>query len=387
MNLEIMEPVNSQLTNSGNTSGIDPIPSQQLLSLHLIKPTIDVKMEPGFDPNNKLGYSLMNFKTGDKFFGEIKTNVKANENGKTRKVTIKSSWTITELNNKTGKITVKDTGNRVYNSNLKTVKLLDPAKELKDKLEEAKKARRQYELGSLKTENKLFNLINAGLKNFWMVGPAGCGKTTICTIVAKMLDRPEYIVPCSIGTSSATFEGYKYPNRETTEFSKYYSQPSIIVIDEFTALDPSVAQVLNSALANDMLMTTTGLVHRHPDCIIVATSNTFGNGASRQYVANNQLDASTIDRFVGGILEVDYDLDYESQYDKEVLNYIKILRKAIKEGQLRRIASTRMLKAGCLLKNKDIKDWKSLLIVNWTSNEKEILKSYTEHEEIVINNT
>ena len=34
---------------------------------------------------------------------------------------------------------------------------------------------------------------------------------------------------------------------------------------------------------------------------------------------NNQLDASTIDRFVGAIIEVDYSKEYESQYDTEVV--------------------------------------------------------------------
>lgn len=112
-----------------------------------------------------------------------------------------------------------------------------------------------------------------------------------------------------------------------------------------TALDPSVAQVINAALANGEIETTTGTVLRHPECIIIATSNTFGNGADRQYVANNQLDASTIDRFTGAIIEVDYSVKYESQFDHEVVDYIYLLRNCIKINSLRRIASTRMIQA------------------------------------------
>lgn len=97
-----------------------------------------------------------------------------------------------------------------------------------------------------------------------------------------------------------------------------------------TALDPSVAQVINAALANGEIETTTGTVLRHPECIIIATSNTFGNGADRQYVANNQLDASTIDRFTGAIIEVNYSVKYESQFDHEVVDYIYLLRNCIK---------------------------------------------------------
>ena len=167
--------------------------------------------------------------------------------------------------------------------------------------------------------------------------------------------------------------GYKYPTRESTKFAEYYAKPSVILIDEMTALDPAVGQVLNAALANGEIETTTGLVCRHPECIIIATSNTFGNGASRQYVANNQLDASTIDRFTGGIIEVNYSVDYESQYDTDVVNYVWKLREIIKECNLRRVASTRMIQSGHLMKKAYFKNWKEMLITNWTDSEKEMV--------------
>ena len=191
--------------------------------------------------------------------------------------------------------------------------------------------------------------------------------------LAKELDLPYLCISCGIGTSSTEFLGYKYPNRESTKFAEYYSKPSIILLDEFTALDPSVAQICNAALANDEIETTTGTVYRDPNCIIVATSNTYGGGASRQYVANNQLDASTIDRFVGGIIEVEYSEQYESQYDLEVVEYVHCLRDIIKEYDLRRIASTRMIQAGVALKKSHVKNWKQQLIINWAENEKRIL--------------
>jgi len=225
---------------------------------------------------------------------------------------------------------------------------------------------------SMNPEVKLETLINAGINNIWMVGPAGCGKSTMVKQAAVALGKQFHIISCGIGTSAAIFEGYKYPSREATDFSKYYAQDSIILIDEMTALDPSVAQVLNAALANDMIITTTGPVYRNPNCIIVATSNTFGNGASRQYVANNQLDASTIDRFVGGIIEVDYSKEYESQFDEEVVTYVNAIRSIIKDNELRRIASTRMIINGCKSKKAMLLDWRELLIINWTIAEKEV---------------
>ena len=200
--------------------------------------------------------------------------------------------------------------------------------------------------------------------------------------VADTLGLPYICISCGIGTSSTEFVGYKYPNRESTKFAEYYAKPSIILLDEFTALDPAVAQICNAALANDEIETTTGTVYRDPNCIIIATSNTYGSGASRQYVANNQLDASTIDRFIGGIIEVNYSDEYESQYDYTVVQYVNTLRNIIKEYDLRKIASTRMIQAGCKLKSNFIKNWKELLISNWSDNEKKIVQTYFEEHKI-----
>lgn len=257
----------------------------------------------------------------------------------------------------------------------------EDTKELVDKLkkkqEEEKRLKEiQFSFQSLEPEDKLKKLIEAGMNNIWMVGPAGCGKSTIARNIAKELDIPYLCISCGIGTSATEFTGYKYPTREATKFAEFYAKKSLILIDEMTALDPSVAQVINAALANGEIETTTGTVLRHSECIIVATSNTFGSGADRQYVANNQLDASTIDRFTGAIIEVDYSKKYESQFDQKVRDYIHLLRACIKINSLRRIASTRMIQAAEKMKKIGMSDWKDLLIINWSDTEKKIVGEY-----------
>lgn len=262
----------------------------------------------------------------------------------------------------------------------------EDTKELVDKLEKKQEEEKRlkeirFSFQSLEPEDKLKKLIEAGMNNIWMVGPAGCGKSTIARNIAKELDIPYLCISCGIGTSATEFTGYKYPTREATKFAEFYAKKSLILIDEMTALDPSVAQVINAALANGEIETTTGTVLRHSECIIVATSNTFGNGADRQYVANNQLDASTIDRFTGAIIEVDYSKKYESQFDQEVTDYIRLLRDCIKINSLRRIASTRMIQAAEKMKKIGMSDWRDLLIINWSDTEKKIVEQYVKQVE------
>lgn len=324
---------------------------------------------------------------GDEFFGSIVTSEK-NANGRNVRIKPIDFWKVIDKDTRFGcTFTVENNEGKKYKTSAGGISIKnasDLQKKMKQQLEKMKKqeeeAKKQAEeeakmidTSKLSPEEQLHKIIEAGMRNIWMVGPAGCGKSTMARNVAKELGFPYLCISCGIGTSATEFVGYKYPNRESTKFAEYYAKPSIILIDEMTALDPAVGQVLNAALANGEIETTTGLVCRHPECIIIATSNTFGNGASRQYVANNQLDASTIDRFTGGIIEVDYSIDYESQYDTDVVSYVWKLREVIKECNLRRVASTRMIQSGHMMKKAYFKNWKDMLITNWTPSEKDMV--------------
>lgn len=330
---------------------------------------------------------------GDQFFGSI-TTTKKNEAGKKSRYKPIDYWKVIkkEKNEATGNtsFTVENPQGEKYKTSPGGINMQNPSehqeklRKLAEKLkaeEEEKKRKAEEEakmidVSKLQPHEQLKRLIEAGMRNIWMVGPAGCGKSTMARMTAKELNLPYLCISCGIGTSATEFLGYKYPTRESTKFAEYYAKPSIILIDEMTALDPAVGQVLNAALANDEIETTTGLVSRNPECIIIATSNTFGSGASRQYVANNQLDASTIDRFIGGIIEVDYSVDYESQYDVDVVNYVWKLRECIKACNIRRIASTRMIQSGTRMKKAYFKNWKDMLICNWTDTEREMVKKF-----------
>ena len=371
--------ITQSISQSNGIDGMIEAIKQQIKAISKDQDIIDCKSH----------VSVKDLKPGQKFYGSITTTIKDPNTGKKVRTRITDTFTVKENKStpKGSKLTVEDKDNNTYATSYSGTQLKSLAEGIKKSLE--KKAL-QEKLKALEEEKKkmdklgidfskasiserLERLVKSGIRNLWMTGPAGSGKSVQTRMLAKKLGLPCLCISCGIGTSSTEFIGYKYPTRESTKFAEYYAKPSIILLDEFTALDPAVAQICNSALANDEIETTTGTVYRDPNCIIIATSNTFGNGASRQYVANNQLDASTIDRFVGGIIEVDYSEEFESQYDEEVVNYVKDLRELIRNYDLRRVASTRMIQAGCALKQSYIKDWKDQLIINWSKDEKRIV--------------
>ena len=367
--------------------------SKFITKYFLKKETVEVDPKYTIENINN-GLDKKSLKIGDIFYGGITTTIKVDGKRKRLNNTVNFYKIVSTYD----KVTVEDYLGCEYKTSVSAInilknkehvqkKIIETLAQLKSEIKKQEQLKFQDEIkrlsfsfSDLQPEEKLRRTVSAGIKNIWMVGPAGCGKSTIARNIAQELEIPYLCISCGIGTSATEFIGYKYPTREATKFAEFYAKPSIILIDEMTALDPAVAQILNAALANDEIETTTGLVHRHSECIIIATSNTFGNGADRQYVANNQLDASTIDRFVGGIVEVNYSKTFESQYDNEVVEYIHDLREIVKKNSLRRVVSTRMVQAGHNLKFNYFMDWKERLVVNWSETEIRLLKEYFQNK-------
>ena len=182
-------------------------------------------------------------------------------------------------------------------------------------------------------------------RNVCGVGPAGSGKSQMGKQLAKALDIPFYFTG-KIDSESKLLGfidgGGVFRSKP---FFKAFTKGGLFMFDEFDASDPRAVTAFNSALANDMCDFPTGCFEKHPDFRVIAFSNTWWSGATREYVGRNQMDGATKDRFV--FVPVDYDKKLElgiaKQYEggEEVAKRVHRIRRAIQKLKIRHIVSVR----------------------------------------------
>jgi len=140
----------------------------------------------------------------------------------------------------------------------------------------------------------------------FMVGKAGSGKTSIAEMASEALGIPFSSKSCTSQTTESSLVGFmNATGYVTTEFRKAFEFGHVFNLDEIDHANPNVLGVLNSALANKQMAFPDGMVTRHDNFIVVASGNTFGTGATAQYVGANPIDAATKDRFA--VMEIHYD--------------------------------------------------------------------------------
>lgn len=182
-----------------------------------------------------------------------------------------------------------------------------------------------------------------------MVGPAGCGKTYIGEQCARALSLPFYITSTINDTHELTgfIDGYgKY---HSTPFRNAFEHGGIWVADEIDAWDAAALLAANAALANGYanFPDRSEPIRRHDAFRMVATANTFGNGADRIYIGRNELDAASLDRFA--FVTVDYDLNLERAFsggNAQWLEHVWNVRKKVNEKKIRHVVSSRAIQKG-----------------------------------------
>ena len=130
-------------------------------------------------------------------------------------------------------------------------------------------------------------------------GDAGSGKTYGAVQIAKALDLKYRIFSFTNEISLGRCIGYMdaMGNYVKTSIREMYEDGGLLILDEFDAMNPNVAVSLNNMLSGDEYTFPDAVVSKHDDFRVIACTNTFGNGADKDYSSRNKLDKATLDRF------------------------------------------------------------------------------------------
>lgn len=208
---------------------------------------------------------------------------------------------------------------------------------------------------------KIFEVVSVGLYPA-LIGPAGAGKSTVCSQVAEAAGKRFFLQNAVTGTHELSGYMDAQGRYNTTAFREAFSNGGLILVDEVDTSDPSALKWINTALANGYAMfpDQPEPVFKHTDFTMIIAANTFGNGADRIYVGANQLDASTLDRFV--FLYFRYDTKMEKVLSGNLAwcDRVQLLRLAAEVEKVRIVVSPRATYAGA-----------KLLAIGWPQNEVE----------------
>jgi hypothetical protein len=141
----------------------------------------------------------------------------------------------------------------------------------------------------------------------WLVGPAGCGKSSLAKRIAEALGIPFEAKSVSAQSSESSLMGFidAHGNLVRSPLREAFENGGLFLLDEVDAGSPAVMVVLNSLVANRWASFPDGLIEAHPDFRIIAGANCYGSGSDRQYVGRQQQDAAMLDRFAFVGMEYD----------------------------------------------------------------------------------
>lgn len=188
-----------------------------------------------------------------------------------------------------------------------------------------------------------------------LVGPAGTGKTHLTSQIARALGEEYSSISCGPDMGKHELLGYRNAMGDPvrTDYENRYENGGIMTLDEMDAASGAVLTGLGATLANGHATFADGLKVRHASFRVVACLNTFGMGATSEYVGRTQLDAATRNRFRW--IPMDYDRDYErlttlaymtNDQADTWLRTVETIRTNIATHSLRAVMSTRDVVCG-----------------------------------------
>jgi AAA domain (dynein-related subfamily) len=179
----------------------------------------------------------------------------------------------------------------------------------------------------------------------WITGGAGGGKTHSAKQISEVLNVKFRSLSVCAQTTAAALFGYQNAQGIyiSTTFRDCYENGGLFCLDEIDNGNPNILAALNSALSNGHCSFPDGQVEMNKDFYLIATANTVGNGATKNYVGRNPIDGATRDRFefIHWSYDADIELKVMAKNNKTVFDRVKKLRDMAEEKGLTCIISPR----------------------------------------------
>ena len=177
--------------------------------------------------------------------------------------------------------------------------------------------------------------------NVWLAGPSGSGKTTAAMQVAKALNLPYYYTG-AVNDQYALL-GYKNASGDyvRTMLREAWEHGGVFLWDEVDASDPNALVAFNALLANEIGAFADACVPRHPDCIMIAAANTWGHGATHEYVGRLKMDMAFLKRFAFISWEYDEQLEWNTAPNRVWTKRVQEIRRRVMAKGLRVLVTPR----------------------------------------------
>lgn len=175
----------------------------------------------------------------------------------------------------------------------------------------------------------------------WLPGPAGSGKTTAARNCAIALDIPFH----HHGAVDNVYQLLGFIDAggayHRTSFRDAYEHGGVFLWDEVDASNPAALVAFNAAIENGECVFPDATIVKHARCHFIAAANTYGSGATHEYVGRTKLDAATVDRFAMIDWPYDEKLERAIAGNTPWTTYVQACRKAVREAGIKHLVTPR----------------------------------------------
>jgi len=209
-------------------------------------------------------------------------------------------------------------------------------------------------------------------KQAMIVGPTGSGKSTIAKQVADVMKLRYASFSCNAEASKSELVGFANINGYiTSQFLDFYENGGVFLIDEYDAMSPSIAVVLNAVFDRTGQISVPNrmenpIAKKHKDFYCILAGNTWGSG-SVEYQGREMQDMAFLDRFKLCRITINYDEQIERSIAGQHYEWMLKIREFMNKYVENEKFSTRSIYDATMLLHNDFtaKDVLDMISAHW----------------------